>query len=216
MFRSAASSESPAQHDQHISMSHQTPEWAERLKGQTVVEDTLEGRPNRAAMVDQQHERIMHQMAKDPQAQQVSTGMYNSMTMLHQYGAGNQDMLLMSDPRTEPVSQGGRCPANAPVRQYNVVGDQCRNHAQSVAGFLSGLHVRIDRKYGEGPRRRGEKQGGAREGRLRSRRGHQRRAEPSGFSPSSFAAIRATASRSSCKTSLKAAKTSACISMAPA
>jgi len=27
---------------------------------------------------------------------------------------------LMSDPRTEPVSQGGRCPANAPVRQYNV------------------------------------------------------------------------------------------------
>jgi len=116
----SASSESPAQHNQHISMSHQTPEWAERLKGQTVVEDTLEGRPNRAAMVDQQHERIMHQMAKDPQAQQVSTGMYNSMTMLHQYGAGNQDMLLMSDPRTEPVSQGGRCPTNAPVRQYNV------------------------------------------------------------------------------------------------
>ena len=64
----SASSESPAQHDQHISMSHQTPEWAERLKGQTVVEDTLEGRPNRAAMVEQQHERIMHQMAKDPQA----------------------------------------------------------------------------------------------------------------------------------------------------
>ena len=29
----SASSESPAQHDQHISMSHQTPEWAERLKG---------------------------------------------------------------------------------------------------------------------------------------------------------------------------------------
>ena len=113
----AASAASPESHAQHTSMGHQTPEWAEKLKGQTVVEDAMEGRPNRAAMVEMQHERIMHQMANDPQAQQVSTGMYNSMSMLHQYGAGNQDMLLMSDPRTEPVSQGGRCPANAPVRQ---------------------------------------------------------------------------------------------------
>src|SRR5689334_11781772 len=92
-----ASSESPTgqaqqeSHVQHASMAQQTPEWAEKLKGQTVVEDAIEGRPNRAAMVEQQHERIMHQMANDPQAQQVSTGMYNSMSMLHQYGAGNQD-----------------------------------------------------------------------------------------------------------------------------
>ena len=117
-----AVAESADSHAQHTSMAHQTPEWAEKLKGQTIMEDTMEGRPNRAAMVEMQHERIMHQMANDPQAQQVSSGMYNSMSMLHQYGAGNQgqDMLLMSDPRTEPVSQGGRCPANAPVRQYNV------------------------------------------------------------------------------------------------
>src|ERR687897_331544 len=72
----AASAESPEPHAQHTSMGHQTPEWAEKLKGQTVVEDAMEGRPNRAAQVELQHERIMHQMANDPQAQQVSTGMY--------------------------------------------------------------------------------------------------------------------------------------------
>src|SRR5688500_6741849 len=87
----AASAASPEPHAQHTSMGHQTPEWAEKLKAQTVVEDAMEGRPNRAAQVDMQHERIMHQMANDPQAQQVSTGMYNSMSMLHQYGAGNQE-----------------------------------------------------------------------------------------------------------------------------
>src|SRR3982751_6740579 len=97
-FPLLAVAETPEPHAQHTSMGHQTPEWAEKLKGQTVVEDTMEGRPHRAVQVEMQHERIMHQMANDPQAQQVSTGMYNSMSMLHQYGAGNQDMLLMSDP----------------------------------------------------------------------------------------------------------------------
>src|SRR6476619_3076894 len=31
-------------HAQHSAMTHQTPAWAEKLKGQTIVEDTLEGR----------------------------------------------------------------------------------------------------------------------------------------------------------------------------
>ena len=116
-----AGAEPASPHAQHTSMSHQTPDWAEKLKGQTVVEDTLEGRPDRAAMVEQQHQRVMQQMMNDPQLQQTSGGLYNSMTMLHQYGAGGQDLMLVSDPRTEPVQgQGGRCPANAPVRSYDV------------------------------------------------------------------------------------------------
>ena len=114
-----AEPESP--HAQHTAMTHQTPAWAEQLKGQTVVEDAMEGRPERAAMVDQQHQRVMQQMMNDPQLQNTSGGLYNSMTMLHQYGAGGQDLMLVSDPRTEPVQgQGGRCPANAPVRAYDV------------------------------------------------------------------------------------------------
>src|ERR1041384_3750839 len=52
-------------------MTHQTPAWAEKLKGQTVVEDAMEGRPDRAAMVDQQHQRVMQHMMNDPTLQQT-------------------------------------------------------------------------------------------------------------------------------------------------
>ena len=82
----------------------------------------MEGRPGRAAMVDQQHQRIMEHLKQDPQVQGVNTGMFNTSAMMHQYGAGGQDLLLVSDPRTEPVAMtnGGKCPATAPVRQYDV------------------------------------------------------------------------------------------------
>src|SRR5438093_13586618 len=86
-----ASAESSS-HADHTAMTHQTPAWAEQLKGQTVVEDTMAGRPERAAMVERQHERIMLQMGQDPQMQQTG-GLYNNMSMMHQYGAGAQDLL---------------------------------------------------------------------------------------------------------------------------
>ena len=82
----------------------------------------MSGKGERAAMVEQQHQRIMEHMAQDPQMQGVNTGMYNTSAMMHQYGAGGQDMLLVSDARVEPVAMtgGGKCPATAPVKQYNV------------------------------------------------------------------------------------------------
>ncbi len=101
-------------------MAHPTAPWAERLKGQTIVEDTLEGRPERAAMVERQHQRIMEQMERDAQAQRTD-GFYNTMSMMHQYGAGGQDILLMSRTGDEPVTGlGGRCPASAPVKRYDI------------------------------------------------------------------------------------------------
>ena len=121
-----ASAENPSQagqtSSQHVAMNHQLPGWAEKLKGQTIVEDAMGGKPERSAMVEQQHQRIMDHMAQDPQMQGVNTGMYNTSSMMHQYGAGGQDMLLVSDPRVEPVAQtgGGKCPATAPVKQYNI------------------------------------------------------------------------------------------------
>jgi manganese oxidase len=102
-------------------MSHQLPGWAEKLKGQTIVEDTIGDRPNRSAMIEQQHQRIMEHMAHDPQIQDINTGMFNTSSMMHQYGAGGQGMLLVSDPRAEPAeTSGGKCPATAPVKQYNI------------------------------------------------------------------------------------------------
>jgi hypothetical protein len=98
--------------------------WVEKLKGQTVVEDSIEGRPDRAAKVDVQHQRMMnrmgHQMQED-MSKGTTDGSYNNTAMLHQYGAGGQDYLLASDHETEPVlSQSGRCPASAPVRHFDV------------------------------------------------------------------------------------------------
>ena len=99
-------------------------DWVERLKGQTIIEDSLEGRPDRAAKVDWQHERLMkrmnHQMQADLESGS-SNGSYNTMSMLHQYGAGGQDYLLASDLETEPVSiHSGRCPAGAPLRHFDI------------------------------------------------------------------------------------------------
>ena len=114
-----ASAEDPSS---HAAMNHQLPAWAEQLKGQTIIEDTMSGKGERAAMVEQQHQRIMEHMAQDPQMQGVNTGMYNTSAMMHQYGAGGQDMLLVSDARVEPVAMtsGGKCPSTAAVKQYNV------------------------------------------------------------------------------------------------
>ena len=57
----------------------------------------------------------------DAHGRSAPSGMYNNMNMMHQYGAGGQDVLLMSNTGAEPVSsQGGRCPASAPVKQYDV------------------------------------------------------------------------------------------------
>ena len=106
----------------HPAINHPLPSWAEQLKGQTIIEDTMSGKGDRAAMVEQQHQRIMEHMTHDPQVQGVNTGMFNTQSMMHQYGAGGQDMLLVSDPRVEPVAitGGGKCPATTPVKQYNV------------------------------------------------------------------------------------------------
>ena len=103
---------------------HNQPSWAEQLKGQTIVEDAKEGHVERTAMMERQHQRIMEkineQMVHDAEVQRTG-GQYNNINMMHQYGAGNQDILLMSNPSAEPVSiGGGRCPVTAPVRSYDV------------------------------------------------------------------------------------------------
>src|SRR5207247_8914567 len=58
-----------------------SPAWAEQLKGQTVVENAIEGRPDRAVKVDLQHQRLMRQI--ESQAQAPAAG-FNTMSALHQ------------------------------------------------------------------------------------------------------------------------------------
>ena len=101
-------------------MNHQSPAWAERLKGQTIVENAQEGRAERAALVEKQHERLMQQMQEE--MAESPTGGYDTMSTMHQYGAGKGNYLLASDSDIEPVAMtgGGKCPASAPVKQYDI------------------------------------------------------------------------------------------------
>jgi FtsP/CotA-like multicopper oxidase with cupredoxin domain len=103
-------------------MTHQdSPAWAEQLKGQTIVEDAMEGRAERAAQVEQQHQRMMQQMQREMDHSGADTGVFNSMSMIHQYGAGPANGLLASTTGVEPVSmQGGLCPKTASVRNYDI------------------------------------------------------------------------------------------------
>ncbi len=116
---SAEEASSPMVHP--VGMNSQSPGWAERLKGQTIVEDAMEGRAERAALVEQQHQRMMQQMQKEMDHKGADTGAFNSMSMIHQYGGGPENGLLASNSNVEPVSmKGGMCPKTAPVRNYDV------------------------------------------------------------------------------------------------
>ena len=113
--------DAPSEHVHPVGMTSQSPGWAEKLKGQTIVEDAMEGRAERAALVEQQHERMMQQMEKEMDHKGAETGAFNSMSMIHQYGGGPQNGLLASSSGVEPVSmKGGLCPKTAPVRNYDV------------------------------------------------------------------------------------------------
>jgi manganese oxidase len=127
--------------------------WVEVLKGQTILEDSMEGRPDRAAKVDRQHERLMekmgHQMEGDLQ-RAGTNGSYNTMTMLHQYGAGGQDYLLASDREVEPVlSQGGRCPAGVPEKYFDIsaidVGITLNRWLDYYIGYMYVLTENLDK-----------------------------------------------------------------------
>jgi aminoglycoside N3'-acetyltransferase len=110
---------------------HELPAWAEQLKGQTIIEDLQEGHVERTAMMERQHQRVMdkinEQMAHDTEVQR-GEGYFNNVNMMHQYGAGNQDILLMSS----------------------------RDLVEHVARFLSWVHVCADREHRQGARGRDE------------------------------------------------------------
>ena len=112
--------ESPETMIHKAGMTSPSPGWAEKLKGQTIVEDAMEGRAERAALVEQQHERMMQQMQQDMEHGGSNTGAFNGMSMIHQYGGGPQNGLLASSD-AEPVSMtGGLCPKTAQVRNYDI------------------------------------------------------------------------------------------------
>ena len=111
MNASASAEPSPSVHQ--VSTSSQSPGWTERLKGQTIMENAVEGRAERAALVELQHRRLIRQMQKDTQPEGDTSGAFNTTSMMHQYGAGPANGLLASNSDLEPVSmKGGAVPKN--------------------------------------------------------------------------------------------------------
>ncbi|TKB34304.1 MAG: hypothetical protein E8D51_03700 [Nitrospira sp.] len=122
LFAAGAGEESHQGHATPVAM----PGWTQQLKGQTVVENAIEGRSGNAEKMEMQHHRLMEkleqQAQKDAKAQQTS-GAFNEMSMMHQYmGQDGSSFLLMSDgTKGEPVmTSGGKCPAGVPVKKYDV------------------------------------------------------------------------------------------------
>ncbi|MDO8357403.1 MAG: hypothetical protein Q7U76_13510 [Nitrospirota bacterium] len=122
LFAAGAGEESHQGHATPVAM----PGWTQQLKGQTVVENAMEGRAGNAEKMEMQHHRLMEkleqQAQKDAKAQQTS-GAFNEMSMMHQYmGQDGSSFLLMSDgTKGEPVmTSGGKCPAGVPVKKYDV------------------------------------------------------------------------------------------------
>ncbi len=122
LFAAAPGEESHQGHATPVAM----PGWTQQLKGQTVVENAMEGRAGNAEKMEMQHHRLMEKLEQqaqnDAKAQQTS-GAFNEMSMMHQYmGQDGSSFLLMSDgSKGEPVmASGGKCPAGVPVKQYDV------------------------------------------------------------------------------------------------
>ncbi|TKS61143.1 MAG: hypothetical protein EWM72_00630 [Nitrospira sp.] len=122
LFAAGTVEESHQGHASPVAM----PGWTQQLKGQTILEDTIEGRPDRSGNMERQHHRLMEkleqQAQKDAKAQQTS-GAFNEISMMHQYmGQDGSSFLLMSDAsKGEPVlAAGGKCPAGVPTKQYDV------------------------------------------------------------------------------------------------
>jgi hypothetical protein len=86
----------------------------------SIVEKVMEKYVDRVTLVEWPHQRIMPQMKRDAYAQQTRS-FYNNMSMLHQNEAGQEDVWLLSQTGIESISSlGARCPAGAPVRQYDI------------------------------------------------------------------------------------------------
>ena len=142
-FVSAEDSSSTNDMVHKTGMTHQdSPGWAEKLKGQTIIENSVEGRAERAAMVEKQHDRLMEQMEKE-MAHSPNGGGFNNMSKIHQYGGGPGNYLLSSDSAAEPIANnaGGRCPSTAPVKKYDISAINVEITPESVAGLLSWLYV---------------------------------------------------------------------------
>lgn len=99
--------------------------WQQQLKGQTIVEESIEGRAGISEKLEMQHNRLMRrieeQAQNDARAHRTS-GAFNNMSTMHQYmGQDGSSFLLAVDPQTDLAGvDGAKCPAAVPTKQYDI------------------------------------------------------------------------------------------------
>ncbi|WNM62511.1 multicopper oxidase domain-containing protein [Candidatus Nitrospira neomarina] len=115
-----------APHVHQTGMAHQESSgWAEQLKGQTRVEDALEGRAGLSEKIEVQHHRIMRRLEEQGQQDaqvQANSGVFNNVSMMHQYmGQDGSSYLLAVDPDAAlSTGSGAKCPAGVPTKHYDI------------------------------------------------------------------------------------------------
>jgi len=100
------------------------PSWLNKLKAQILVEETMEGREGRTAKIGEIHRKMMDQASEaHVGAQRDMKGPYGYSDVLHQFGMmGNEPLLGPADQAaSDSINNGGRCPAHAPRREYDIV-----------------------------------------------------------------------------------------------
>ena len=100
-----------------------SPTWQERLKAQIIIEDAIEGRPLRLNRIDLIQRMAMEQMAHEQQ--DLPKGAFTAMEgpghQLDMFsGMMKQGVLLGPAGNEESVIPGGRCPANAPIKTFDI------------------------------------------------------------------------------------------------
>src|SRR5918995_6855309 len=113
-------------HVHQTGMTHQKSSgWEEQLKGQTRVEDALEGRAGLSEQIEMQHHRIMRRLEEQAQQDaqvQANSGVFNNVSMMHQYmGQDGSSYLLAVDPQADlSLPSGAKCPAGVQIKHYDI------------------------------------------------------------------------------------------------
>ena len=99
------------------------PDWVNRLRGQVLIEETLEGRSGRTAKIARMHQKMMdHAAAERKGAVRDVSGPRTYSDMLHQMGLMGNDIILEAADQavSDSMNTGGSCPANAPKRVFDI------------------------------------------------------------------------------------------------
>lgn len=96
------------------------PNWEEKFKAQLAREDAMEGRPGHADRVEAAMQKLMEEVSGaggQHEGHDGSKGAFGGMAMMQQM---DRSFFLGPTGAGETVTSGGRCPASAPKREFDI------------------------------------------------------------------------------------------------